>query len=132
MLVLELLLPLGDVVAEPLTLPDALPDGAVVSVVEELELEVVSDERGVLGVLGDADGLVRSGTVPTLSVSVRLHAMVMPPASASAQSPDSNFFIADDPPCGVCFDPSPRAATAMPVVRCEPASVTSVQRRLTA
>jgi len=129
-LVLELLLPLGDVVAEPLTLPDALPDGAVVSVVEELE--VVSDERGVLGVLGDADGLVRSGTVPTLSVSVRLHAMVIPPASASAQSPDSNFFIADDPPCGVCFDPPRRAATAMPVVRCEPASVTSVQRRLTA
>ncbi|HZF07062.1 MAG TPA: hypothetical protein VE932_22185 [Patescibacteria group bacterium] len=127
---LELLLPLGDVVAEPLTLPDALPDGAVVSVVEELE--VVSDERGVLGVLGDADGLVRSGTVPTLSVSVRLHAMVIPPASASAQSPDSNFFIADDPPCGVCFDPPRRAATAMPVVRCEPASVTSVQRRLTA
>src|SRR5438034_610839 len=73
---------------------------------------------GVLGVLGDADGLVRSGTVPTLSVSVRLHAMVIPPASARAQSPD-------DPPCGVCFDPPPRAATAMPVVRFEPASVTS-------
>src|SRR5207247_2913687 len=109
---LELLLLLGEVVAEPLTLPDALPDGVVMSVVvvEELELEVVSDERGVLGVLGDADGLVRSGTVPTLSVSVRLHAMVIPPASARAQSPD-------DPPCGVCFDPPPRAATAMPVVR---------------
>src|SRR5438445_10719400 len=102
---LELLL-LGEVVAEPLTLPDALPDGVVMSVVvvEELELEVVSDERGVLGVLGDADGLVRSGTVPTLSVSVRLHAIVIPRASARAQSPDSNFFIADDPPCGVCFD----------------------------
>ena len=99
MLVLELLLPLGEVVAEPLTPPDALPDGVVVSVVvEELELEV-SDERGTVVVPGDADGLVRSGrVVPTLSVSVRLHATVIPPASARAQSPDSNFFIAADPP----------------------------------
>ncbi len=99
-LVLELLLPLGEVVAEPLTPPDALPDGVVVSVVvEELELEVVSDERGTVVVPGDADGLVRSGrVVPTRSVSVRLHATVIPPASARAQSPDSNFFIADDPP----------------------------------
>ena len=100
MLVLELLLPLGEVVAEPLTPPDALPDGVVVSVVvEELELEVVSDERGAVVVPGDADGLVRSGrVVPTRSVSVRLHATVIPPASARAQTPDSNFFIADDPP----------------------------------
>ena len=100
MLVLELLLPLGEVVAEPLTPPDALPDGVVVSVVvEELELEVVSDERGTVVVPGDADGLVRSGrVVPTRSVSVRLHATVIPPASARAQTPDSNFFIADDPP----------------------------------
>ena len=103
MLLLELLLPLGEVVAEPLTLPDPLPpDGAVglllSVVVVELELLVVSDDRGVVGVLGDADGLVRSGTVPTLSVSVRLQASVMPPASARAQSPESNFFIADDPP----------------------------------
>jgi len=99
-LVLELLLPLGEVVAEPLTPPDALPDGVVVSVVvEELELEVVSDERGAVVVPGDADGLVRSGrVVPTRSVSVRLHATVIPPASARAQTPDSNFFIADDPP----------------------------------
>ena len=89
MLVLELLLLLGEVVAEPLTLRDALPDGVVMSVVvvEELELEVVSDERGVLGVLGDADGLVRSGTVPTLSVSVRLHAMVIPPAQREGAEP---------------------------------------------
>ena len=100
MLVLELLLPLGEVVAEPLTPPDALPDGVVVSVVvEELELEVVSDERGAVVVPGDADGLVRSGrVVPTRSVSVRLHATVIPLASARAQTPDSNFFIADDPP----------------------------------
>ena len=104
MLVLELLLPLGEVVAEPLTLPDALPlaDGDVVVVsvdfVAELEPVVVSDERGVAG---DADGLVRSGVLPTRSVSVRLHATVIPPASARAQRPDSNFFIADSPPCGV-------------------------------
>ena len=113
MLLLELLLPLGEVVAEPLTLPDALPladgdvvdgDVVVVSVDFDVELEVVvSDERGVDG---DADGLVRSGTVPTRSVSVRLHATVIPPASARAQKPDSNFFIADDPPCGVWFRPS--------------------------
>jgi hypothetical protein len=113
-LLLELLLPLGEVVAEPLTLSDALPlvdgdvaDGDVVVVSVdfdvELELVVVSDERGVDG---DADGLVRSGTVPTRSVSVRLHATVIPPASARAQRPDSNFFIADDPPCGVWFRPS--------------------------
>src|SRR5205807_2304024 len=74
-------------------------DAARGVVVEELELEVVSDERGTVVVPGDADGLVRSGrVVPTRSVSVRLHAAVIPPASASAQSPDSNFFIADDPP----------------------------------
>ena len=115
MLLLELLLPLGEVVAEPLTLPEALPladgdvvDGGVVVVSVdfdvELELVVVSDERGVDG---DADGLVvRSGAVPTRSVSVRLHATVIPPASARAQRPDSNFFIADDPPCGVWFRPS--------------------------
>ena len=99
-LLLELLLPLGEVVAEPLTLPDALPlvdgdvgdgDVVVVSVDFDVELElVVSDERGVDG---EADGLV-PGVLPTRSVSVRLHATVMPPASASAQRPDSNFFIA--------------------------------------
>ena len=126
LLLVELLLPLGEVVAEPLTLPDALPlaDGDVVVVsvdfVAELELVVVSDERGVAG---DADGLGRSGVLPTRSVSVRLHATVIPPASARAQRPDSNFFIADDPPCGVWFRPSRKAATRMPVVRFEPASV---------
>ena len=109
MLELELLLPLGEVVAEPLTLPDALPpadgDVVVVSVDFEVELlEVVSDERGAVEVPGDADGL-RSGTVPTRSVSVRLHATVIPPASARAQRPDSNFFIADDPPLWGVFRP---------------------------
>jgi hypothetical protein len=110
-LVLGLLLPLGEVVAEPLTLPDALPpaDGGVVvvSVDFEVELElVVSDERGTVDVPGDADGLVRSGTVPTRSVSVRLHATVIPPASARAHRPDSNFFIAGDPPLWGVFRPS--------------------------
>ena len=106
MLVLELVLPLGEVDAEPLTLPEALPpdgDFVVVSVDFEVEDdEVVSDERGVVVVPGEADGLVRSGTVPTRSVSVRLHATVIPPASARAQRPDSNFFIADDPPFVGC------------------------------
>jgi uncharacterized protein len=106
-LVLELeLLPLGEVVAEPLplTLPDPLAE--LLLSVDEGELVllepvvvVVSDERGVVAVPGDAEGLVRSGAVPpTRSVSVRLHATTMPPASARAQSPDSNFFIADAPP----------------------------------
>jgi hypothetical protein len=111
-LVLELPLPLGEVVAEPLTLPDALPpaDGGVVVVSVdfevELELVVVSDERGTVVVPGDADGVVRSGTVPTRSVSVRLHATVIPPASARAHRPDSNFFIAGDPPLWGVFRPS--------------------------
>ena len=127
MLELELLLPLGDVVAEPLTLPDALPlaDGDVVVVVSvdfDVELDVVSDERGTVVVPGEADGVVRSGTVPTRSVSVRLHATVIPPASASAQRPDSNFFIADDPPLWGVFRPGPQSATPMPVVRFGPAS----------
>lgn len=140
LLLVELLLPLGEVVAEPLTLPDVLPladgdvaDGDVVVVsvdfVVELELVVVSDERGVAG---DADGLGRSGVLPTRSVSVRLHATVIPPASARTQRPDSNFFIADDPPCGVWFRPSRKAATRMPVVRFEPASVRPGKRRVAA
>jgi hypothetical protein len=103
-LVLELLLPLGEV-AEPLAPPDVLPlvdgdvaDGDVVVVSVDFEVEL-------LDVPGEADGLVRSGVLPTRSVSVRLHATVIPPASARAHRPDSNFFIADDPPCGVWFRP---------------------------
>ena len=98
MLVLELLLPLGEVVADPLAPPDALPlvdgdvaDGDVVVVSVDFDVEL-------LDVPGEADGVVRSGVLPTRSVSVRLHATVIPPASARAQRPDSNFFIADDPP----------------------------------
>jgi hypothetical protein len=98
-----LLLPLGEVAELPL-------DGGVVVVSVDFDVElldVVSDERGVVVVPGDADGLVRSGTVPTRSVSVRLHAAVMPAASASAHRPDSNFFIADDPPLWGVFRPRP-------------------------
>ena len=111
-----LLLPLGEVVAEPLTLPDALPlvdgvdgvDGVVVVVSVDFDVEL-------LDAPGDADGLVRSGTVPTRSVSVRLHAIVMPLASARAQRPDSNFFIADDPPLwGVCSTRRPRLQRPCP------------------
>lgn len=55
----------------------------------------------VVVVPGDADGgVVRSGVLPTRSVSVRLQAILAPASSASAQTPDSIFFIADAPPCG--------------------------------
>jgi hypothetical protein len=56
---------------------------------------------GVVAVPGEADGVVRSGVLPTRSVSVRLHATLAPASSASAQKPESIFFIADAPPCGV-------------------------------
>jgi carbon monoxide dehydrogenase subunit G len=77
---LELLLPLGEVAELPLD-GDAV---MVVSVDFDVELlEVVSDERGVVVVPGDADGLIRSGTVPTRSV-MSSSPMILP--------------------CGVCFD----------------------------
>ena len=78
-------LPLGDV-------DDVPPDGDVVVVSVEREDEPLDVDPG------DADGLVRSGELPTRSVSVRLHATVIPPASARAQRPDSNFFMTDGPP----------------------------------
>lgn len=84
-----LLLPLGDV-------DEAPPDGDVVVV------SVERDDEPLDVVPGDADGLVRPGELPTRSVSVRLHATVIPPASARAQRPDSNFFMADDPPLWGC------------------------------
>jgi hypothetical protein len=88
---------LGGVVAEvPLLEVLGLVDGEVV----ELEPDDVSDER----VDGEADGLV-DGVPPTRSLSVRLQASVIPPTSARAQRADSNFFIADSPPCGVCVRP---------------------------
>jgi hypothetical protein len=93
------LLPEGDVVLELLPEGDVvlelLPEGDVV-----LELLLVEpDEPGVVVVPGDADGLVEgAGVPPTRSVSVRLHATTMLPATARAQRPDSNFFITDAPP----------------------------------
>ena len=95
--VLELLLPLplGEV-AEP-ALPDVL--GLLEGEVDELEPDVVVSD-GRVDEPGEADGLL-GGVPPTRSLSVRLHASVMPPSSARAQRPDSNFFIADSPPCGV-------------------------------
>jgi uncharacterized protein len=78
------LLPVG-----PLTEPEP-----VVVVVEVLP--------GVVLVPGDADGgAVRSGVLPTRSVSVRLQATLAPVSNATAQKPESIFFIADAPPCGV-------------------------------
>jgi len=95
-----LLLPLGEVaelplgeVAEPV-LPDVLGLGEVADVEPEL------DEPG------EADGLL-DGVPPTRSLSVRLHATVMPPSSARAQRPDSIFFIADSPPLWGVFRPGP-------------------------
>jgi hypothetical protein len=96
-------LPLGLVVLDD---PEPVADGAV----ELLPAEPLTEPEpvvvvlllpGVVVVPGDADGVVRSGVLPTRSVSVRLHATLAPASSASAQTPDSIFFIADAPPCGV-------------------------------
>lgn len=87
--------------------PVALPDGDVVVVLLLPEGEVVVVVLllpGVVVVPGDADGgVVRSGVLPTRSVSVRLQAAETPTSSARAQRPDSIFFISHAPPCGV-FD----------------------------
>lgn len=92
-----------------LVLDDAapLPDG-VVGAVELLPVEPLTEPEpvvvlllpGVVAVPGEADG-VEPGVLPTRSVSVRLHATLAPASSASAQKPESIFFIADAPPCGV-------------------------------
>jgi len=99
-------LPLGLVVV--LDDPEPVADGEVallpVDPLTEPEpvVVVVLLLPGVVVVPGDADGgVVRSGVLPTRSVSVRLHATLAPASNASAQTPDSNFFIADAPPCGV-------------------------------
>jgi hypothetical protein len=86
--------------------PEPVADGEVallpVDPLTEPEPVVVLLLPGVVLVPGDADGgVVRSGVLPTRSVSVRLHATLAPASSASAQKPDSIFFIADAPPCGV-------------------------------
>jgi hypothetical protein len=99
-------LPLGLVVV--LDDPEPVADGEVallpVDPLTEPEplVVVVLLLPGVVVVPGDADGgVVRSGVLPTRSVSVRLHATLAPASNASAQTPDSIFFIADAPPCGV-------------------------------
>ncbi len=101
-MVLDDALPLGLVVLED---PEPLADGdvALLPVDPLTEPEpVVLLLPGVVAVPGDADGgVVRSGVLPTRSVSVRLHATLTPASSASAQKPESIFFIADAPPCGV-------------------------------
>jgi hypothetical protein len=99
-------LPLGLVVV--LDDPEPVADGEV----ELLPVDPLTEPEPVVVVVllllpgvvapGDADGGdVRSGVLPTRSVSVRLHATLTPASSASAQKPDSIFFIADAPPCGV-------------------------------
>ena len=98
-------LPLGLVVV--LEDPEPVADGEVellpVDPLTEPEpvVVVVLLLPGVVVAPGDADGVVRSGVLPTRSVSVRLQATLTPASSASAQTPDSIFFIADAPPCGV-------------------------------
>jgi hypothetical protein len=100
---LDELLPLGLDEVVPLGLlvldePEPVAEGEVALEPEPvvvLLLPVVLDP-------GDADGgVVRSGVLPTRSVSVRLQATLTPASNASAQKPESIFFIADAPPCGV-------------------------------
>ena len=105
-MLLDEALPLGLVVV--LDEPEPVADGevALLPVVPLTEPEpvvvVVVELLGVELVPGDAaGGVVRSGVLPTRSVSVRLHATLAPASNASAQTPDSIFFIADAPPCGV-------------------------------
>jgi hypothetical protein len=103
---LDAALPLGLVVV--LDDPEPVADGEVallpvgpLTEPEPVVVVVVLLLPGVVVVPGDADGgVVRSGVLPTRSVSVRLQAMLAPASSASAQKPDSIFFIADAPPCG--------------------------------
>ena len=95
-------LPLGLVVLDD---PEPVADGEVellpADPLTEPEPVVVLLLPGVVVVPGEADGVVRSGVLPTRSVSVRLQATLTPASNASAQTPDSIFFIADAPPCGV-------------------------------
>ena len=101
-MLLDEALPLGLVVV--LDEPEPVADGEVALLPVDPLTEpepVVVRLPGVVVVPGDADGVVRSGVLPTRSVSVRLHATLAPASNASAQTPDSIFFIADAPPCGV-------------------------------
>ncbi|HEY7517450.1 MAG TPA: hypothetical protein VIE36_04085 [Methylomirabilota bacterium] len=110
-------LPLGLVVV-PDDEPEPVADGEVALPDPLTEPEpvvvVVLLLPGVVVVPGDADGVVRSGVLPTRSVSVRLQAMLAPASNASAQKPDSIFFIAA---CSSLWGVEPRkkVATDMPV-----------------
>jgi hypothetical protein len=104
--------PLGFVVVVVVEDPEPVADGAgellPVDPLTEPEPVVVVLLPGVVVVVvlvpGEAaGGVVRSGVLPTRSVSVRLQATVAPASSARAQKPDSILFISDAPPCGV-FD----------------------------
>jgi hypothetical protein len=91
-------LPLGVVVVVVVD-PEPVAEGEVelpVDPLTEPEPVVVVLLPGVVVVVllpGDAEGGVRSGVLPTRSVSVRLHATVEPASSARAQRPDSILFI---------------------------------------
>ena len=97
--------------------PEPLADGEVAL----LPVDPLTEPEPVVVVVlllpgavdGDAEGDVRLGVLPTRSVSVRLQATPAAASSASAQNPDTIFFIADAPPCGVS-KPRERVATDMP------------------
>jgi hypothetical protein len=99
LVVVDDVLPLGLVVVVVVD-PEPVAEGEVELPVDPLtEPEpVVLLLPGVVVVVvlllpGDAEGGVRSGVLPTRSVSVRLHATVEPASSARAQRPDSILFI---------------------------------------
>jgi hypothetical protein len=100
LVVVDDVLPLGLVVVVVVD-PEPVAEGEVELPVEPLtepEPVVVVLLPGVVVVVvlllpGDAEGGVRSGVLPTRSVSVRLHATVEPASSARAQRPDSILFI---------------------------------------
>lgn len=107
-MVVDDVLPLGFVVVVVVDDPEPVADGAV----ELLPAGPLGEPEPVVVVLllpgvvvvvllpGDAAGGVRSGVLPTRSVSVRLQATVVPASSAKAQRPDSILFISDAPPLG--------------------------------
>lgn len=107
-MVVDDVLPLGLVVVVVVD-PEPVAEGEVellpVDPLTEPEPVVVLLLPGVVVVVvllpGDAEGVVRSGVLPTRSVSVRLQATVVPASSARAQRPDSILFISNAPPCGV-------------------------------
>jgi hypothetical protein len=121
LVVVDDVLPLGLVVVVVVD-PEPVAEGDVELPVDPLtEPEpVVLLLPGVVVVVvlllpGDAEGGVRSGVLPTRSVSVRLHATVEPASSARAQRPDSILFITSSSFWGV--EPWRSGATDMPTAR---------------